>query len=209
MELLGEEVDDELLGEDIEDEPLGEELMLDEPLGDALLLELVSPVADEELDGLLELDVLFELVLLGEALEVLADELSCEVLPEPETPSAVRVCESRLPVALMPCCCWNCLSAARVCGPILPSAFTFMPLSLSACCAWRMLDESADPDCDDMLLLANATVLDSTSAASVILRRSIFNPFNSRGGLVAPRRRLAGSPPNAFGLPAGASVHTI
>lgn len=135
---LGEELEldplgaDEVeLGDEMELDPLGDEPMLDEPLGEALLLELVLS-EPEELDelGLLELPELF-----------IPLEPDCDELPEPETPSAESVCESSCPVALMPCCCWNCFSAARVLGPILPSALTFMPFSLSACCASRTSDE--------------------------------------------------------------------
>jgi len=78
-----------------------------------------------------------------------------------------------------------------------------MPLPLSACCACRMVDElgalllpggevslldvsaalsRADAlveDCDDVLVAANAAVLESTNAASVILRMSMC--FSFRG----------------------------
>jgi len=84
---------------------------------------------DEPL-GLLALDELAEL-----------SELLDEALL-PETPSAESVFESSVPLAWMPCCCWNCFTAARVFGPILPSAVTLMPFSLKACCASRMVEES-------------------------------------------------------------------
>ena len=85
-------------------------------------------------------------LLLLEELGLLLEELPDDELPAPETPSAESVCESRLPVALMPCCCWNCFTAARVFGPILPSAATLMPFSLNACCASRTVEAAELPD---------------------------------------------------------------
>lgn len=90
--------------------------------------------------------------LLGDALPELIDELplapcddcdaplaapwsDCDEAPlgldcdddalEPLEPlfNAVSVCWSSWPVCSMFCCCWNCLSALSVCGPILPSTF--------------------------------------------------------------------------------------
>ena len=61
----------------------------------------------------------------------------------------------------MPCCCWNCFTAARVFGPILPSAFTLMPFSLSACCASRTVDAAVLPDeLEEPLLLSIGEPID-------------------------------------------------
>ncbi len=70
---------------------------------------------------------------------------------EPLTPSSDSVCWSSWPVALMPFDCWNSFSAFWVCGPILPSAWTF---SFSWTClmvSWSMLPlapADADPEAD-------------------------------------------------------------
>lgn len=111
----------ELLGDELLE--LGEEL-----LGDELLPEL-----------------------LGEALPELELWLPCEELPELAPPfSAASVCWSSCPVCGRLCCCWNCLIAFSVFGPILPSTWpTSRPFCCRACCAWRMSELLADEEEDD------------------------------------------------------------
>ncbi len=86
-------------------------------------------------------------------------ELAEDELPLSETPSAESVCVSSVPLALMPCCCWNCFSAARVLGPILPSAVTLMPLSLSACWAPRTVEAAVLPEEPLLLLIEDEPLL--------------------------------------------------
>jgi len=83
----------------------------------------------------LELLLALGLELLLEALgEEDAEELE---LPPPDvelTPSAAMVCWSSVPLALMPCFFWNCLSAVVVLGPTWPSVGPALnPLSFRAC----------------------------------------------------------------------------
>lgn len=56
----------------------------------------------------------------------------------PWMPRAESVCWSSCPDCVRLFCCWNCLSAASVFGPICPSIGpTSSPFDCSACCAWR------------------------------------------------------------------------
>lgn len=71
-----------------------------------------------------------------------------EELDAPLPCSAASVCWSSWPDGVRLFCCWNCLRAACVFGPIMPSTGPgSIPLSLSACCAWRTSDWPAF--CDD------------------------------------------------------------
>jgi hypothetical protein len=82
-------------------------------------------------------------------LELLLEELpevpAAELLEPSPTPSALSVWLSSLPVALMPCDCWNCFTAACVFGPHWPSGFTLMPLSFRASCACRTVAALVEP----------------------------------------------------------------
>jgi hypothetical protein len=146
--------------------------------GEALL-------ADDWSDELLEPDGLDDELLLDGVDDVLLDGVADVSLDmdeldaaPPLTPSAPRVFASSWPDAPRLFCCWNCLIAASVFGPILPSTLTSAPLSFSACWAWRMselplvcadeeaLDCASLSDAWEALSLAAMTaVLDSANAA--------------------------------------------
>jgi hypothetical protein len=139
-ELLGEELVPELLGEELLELP-GDELV-PELLGEALLLpELIEPWL--ACDDVPELE----------------PWLPCEALPELDSPpctlSAESVCWSSWPDWGRFCCCWNCLIAFSVFGPILPSTWpTSRPFCCRACCACRISelpDEEDEDDCPPWL----------------------------------------------------------
>jgi hypothetical protein len=122
-ELLGDALLPELLGEALPLALLGEEL---------LLPEVVAP-CDEDVP---ELE------------PWLAEELP-ELAP-PCTLSAESVCWSSCPVWGRFCCCWNCLIALSVFGPILPSTWpTSRPFCCRACWASRISELPAEEDEDD------------------------------------------------------------
>ena len=214
LELLGLELELEvLLGLELEVLPGLEvdELLLALP-GDERLepeelpsVELLDPIELPEVDvsepSVLPCDDVLEPVELLSPSE--ADE------PPPCTPSAERVCWSRLPDEPICCDCWNCLSAERVCGPSLPSIWpASKPLSLSACCTSRTVDssfcddapccrEAEEDDCccelpgsldfDALLSFANAAVEESARAAMTRWRSFIF--ATSFPVMVAVRRQ--------------------
>ena len=93
-----------------------------------VLGDVLGAVAGPGVDGALgEIELLVLSELLGALLELDdADELC--------TPSAAKVCGSRLAVVVRPLDCWKLFNAAWVLGPILPSiAPVLNPLSFSAC----------------------------------------------------------------------------
>jgi hypothetical protein len=122
------------------------------------LVELLGLIELLELAGLLELGALagfavslglVELLVVPEVLDgfELVDVLDAF------TPvvNIATVCGSSLPEACSPCCCWNCLMAAFVFGPILPStAPTLRPFSFSAC--WISETCELSP-CEDALAM--------------------------------------------------------
>ncbi len=118
--------------------------------GAALLPEVVDPI-DE--------DWSVEPAADGDEEDELDDGEELDELDDAPVPpfSAASVCWSSCPLAVRLFCCWNCLIAASVFGPIFPSTVTSMPLSFSACWAWRTSELLADcdelvsdePDCDD------------------------------------------------------------
>jgi hypothetical protein len=90
-----------------------------------------------------------ELLVLSELLGALLDDgvlMELDEVDEPWTPSADRVCVSRLAVVVRPLDCWKLFSAACVLGPILPSTLPALkPLSFRACWASRTSDWSLAP----------------------------------------------------------------
>ncbi len=123
-------------------------LVLGEVLGGVVSADDVDGVLDD-VDGVLDgVDgVLAGVELLLVLSELLGALLELGEADEPCTPSADKVCESRLAVVVRPLDCWKFFSAACVLGPILPSILPALkPLSFSACWASRTSAWSLAPN---------------------------------------------------------------
>jgi hypothetical protein len=150
-------------GEDVLLLEEGEEALLLDAGEEALLLD--AGEADDPLLG---------------SLEAWPDDWDDDA-PPPCTPSAASVCWSSCPDAVRLFCCWNCLSAAWVFGPIWPSIGpTSRPLDCSACWAWRtswlpceelsleeaVCDALLEEVCEVLLSFARTAALESAKAAT-------------------------------------------
>jgi hypothetical protein len=179
--------------------------VLDDDWSEVLLGGVDGVLLDDDGVLLLEPDDGMLLVL-GDGLDELLDDDWSEALEgidEAPLPfRAARVCWSSWPVEARLFCCWNCLIAASVFGPILPSTVRSMPLAFSACCASRTselpldwVEEDADCDdadcdefdcaalfeaCEALLSLARTAVLESASAAMTACASFMCIPFRYR-----------------------------
>lgn len=186
--MLLDGVDDEELLDDGVDELLDGEAAL--PLDDG---------SDElELDGLDDApDGVEDMLLDEDGVDV---SLGMDELADapPLTPSALRVFESSSPDALMLFCCWNCLIAASVFGPILPSTLTSRPLAFNACWASRTSELPADcveeagvacadlsDACEALLSAASTAVLESANAAMTACASFMCVVLSGTGGRAA------------------------